>query len=976
MPGGMSIGTKELPQHGARFFACDLHAHTPSDREWHGERPAPGERAAKEYAVRYVETCLQAGMEVLGLVDHNLAPALDDSLEPIILKEARRQGLWVFPGAEITSSEGAHVVFLFDPAAEFDTVEKFVVAAFRSQPRFDSQGQVMPAPMSLSELLKLAQEFAAFFYFPHANKSNGLFQVQNGRRTIQRIYEEETPVLALDLGDHPLMAAPEVRLSSAIPGVVRGFQHSGWRRKCPFPPALLWNSDGRCLPGGMTGADEGRRAIGQRFTWIKMSEPSVFALKVAVLDPESRIRHPPPGATVAESRPAAGHAHIASMRIQGVDFFQQSMQVRFSPHLNCIIGGRGSGKSNLLSLLRYALRQDTDESFGKARKAAERHQSLLYGSKEGLKLLSRKEAHVTAEFNSAGELFSVERGVLRESIARPVNGQPLEGSGVSALCRAKVFSQGQIEEIASQPALQLSILDDFLRGELRQATNAEELARNELLGLQAERLKLTGTVAKLQEARANLAVAQNKLKQLSGRQDVALEQQQRLWAAEARYFDGVASELKQEAARLKSVAEEAASVGTSLDLQLQQSPRVSQLRAFEQEANRLCEALREKWRGAVEEFERGLALLGPSEQWKTGHETFQAAWKASEATLSQAGLKLSDSATLRQEELQWQRQVELLEKAAAKLVAVEQQVEAATKKLRAAWHKSFTLRAEKAEQLTEAIQRVEIAVRFAADGEELDDQLVKWFQGANLQEEPRKRLREKLLPASGESDDYPLQELVKALRQGREWLAEPGRDKLPETHALRARFELSDIMAPKLCRGTRPEVLDEMERYRTPDLVEIRIRDAAGSPSIRLDDASFGQRCAAVLSLLLAEGEDPVIIDQPEDDLDNEGIYHWIVQGVFRVQKFRRQLIVVTHNANILVNGDAEMVIALERKCDETGRVTGHIKKVVAENGRPLEVKDSFDRSQTRKAVAEILEGGEAAFELRGLKYGMEVPRV
>ncbi|MBM3888427.1 MAG: ATP-binding protein, partial [Verrucomicrobia bacterium] len=282
----------------------------------------------------------------------------------------------------------------------------------------------------------------------------------------------------------------------------------------------------------------------------------------------------------------------------------------------------------------------------------------------------------------------------------------------------------------------------------------------------------------------------------------------------------------------------------------------------------------------------------------------------------------------------------------------------------------------KAEALQDAVQqRLIIQVSLSADQEAIVEQLNRWFQGSGLQEDARRRLAEKLKPDTAQNNVWPLFQFVESLRDAGKQLAQPGQDKVAATHPLRKDFGLSDIMAPKMARWAKPELLDEMERYRAPDLVKISIRDHEGAQPVPLESASFGQQCAAVLSLLLAEGDEPVLVDQPEDNLDNEAIHQWVVEEVFRVQKFRRQLIVVTHNANVVVNGDAELIVAFERGLDATGRVNGHPRLAKDAKGKPVEVTDSYDLFQTRNAVAEVLEGGERAFELRGLKYGMEVPR-
>ena len=96
-------------------------------------------------------------------------------------------------------------------------------------------------------------------------------------------------------------------------------------------------------------------------------------------------------------------------------------------------------------------------------------------------------------------------------------------------------------------------------------------------------------------------------------------------------------------------------------------------------------------------------------------------------------------------------------------------------------------------------------------------------------------------------------------------------------------------------------------------------------------------------------------MDQPEDDLDNELIYELIVQQL-RETKSRRQIIVVTHNANIVVNGDAEMVLPLEVAGGET-----HVRQAA-----------SIQDERVRQKICDILEGGQQAFEQRYRRIHLE----
>jgi ABC-type Mn2+/Zn2+ transport system ATPase subunit len=120
---------------------------------------------------------------------------------------------------------------------------------------------------------------------------------------------------------------------------------------------------------------------------------------------------------------------------------------------------------------------------------------------------------------------------------------------------------------------------------------------------------------------------------------------------------------------------------------------------------------------------------------------------------------------------------------------------------------------------------------------------------------------------------------------------------------------------------------------------------------------SLGQQQSVLLALLLAsDSHAPLVIDQPEDNLDSEFIYHSLVP-VLRRAKERRQVIIVTHNANIAVLGDAEQIMALKSTSDK-----GH---VVAQG--------SIDQLETKKVACQVLEGAEEAFRRRARVYGLPV---
>jgi hypothetical protein len=148
-------------------------------------------------------------------------------------------------------------------------------------------------------------------------------------------------------------------------------------------------------------------------------------------------------------------------------------------------------------------------------------------------------------------------------------------------------------------------------------------------------------------------------------------------------------------------------------------------------------------------------------------------------------------------------------------------------------------------------------------------------------------------------------------------------------------------------------ILFDIETFRIPDLPIIELQ--VNNRSKPLNELSVGQKCTAILSLILVERGSPLVIDQPEDDLDNRFIFEEIVQTLRR-EKERRQFIIATHNANIPVSGDAELIVVLDAD-EEHGWV---------------ECSGSIDEESIREPVENILEGGREAFRMRQAKYGAE----
>ncbi len=197
------------------------------------------------------------------------------------------------------------------------------------------------------------------------------------------------------------------------------------------------------------------------------------------------------------------------------------------------------------------------------------------------------------------------------------------------------------------------------------------------------------------------------------------------------------------------------------------------------------------------------------------------------------------------------------------------------------------------------------------------------------------------------------------------------------TKEVKSFAEATGFKSPFLARLA---TIDESARYRIAaqlpeDVTSMAFLKEDGRPDRPEDwqpvvQGSPGQRTAAMLAFVLHHGKEPLVLDQPEDDLDSEWIFKLVVKEL-RQSRWHRQLIVVSHNANIPVLGDAEQVIALENR---SGKLAIRCTTEVLADGSLTVIPHvgPVESPHVRKDIQAIMEGGVAAFVLREQKYNNE----
>jgi len=494
---------------GARWLRCDLHVHTPFDGEKKcGEdiraaidalKKAKPQRLA-EIADRFVQACRSAaggaGIDLVVLTDHNSIDGyryLRAQFETLA-RQARDQGLAmpaILPGVEFSvgGERPIHFLVIFGAHTDPDDIDRAITHVFGASDRFDPKtGTPRATGHSVDDFLTRLYEFCRppsgdrnleFVVLPaHADGRQGL-----SREVIGGAAATELTV-ATSLWDE---MKGHLRQRVITRRDWHGFEAS--RPSKDLPQAfkeLLWRWAAARRSEDWDGLTETQKAryreqkdwplvecsdphkyeaIGSRFTWLKMEVPDVEGIRLALLDPQSRLR------CMADGPPGRAYPRIERLHIRRTDFFED-IEVPIHPCLTTLIGGRGTGKSTAIEYLRHVLdrarREDLpDEEPSNVREAV---QSVLspkrerdFGHTKGTLL---PEHEIAADIVVAERRYRVHRSATAFEViddADQASAQPAPFE-VRSLVAPRVLSQRQIARIARDPASQRSELDACAAG--------------------------------------------------------------------------------------------------------------------------------------------------------------------------------------------------------------------------------------------------------------------------------------------------------------------------------------------------------------------------------------------------------------------------------------------------------------------------------------------------------------------------------
>ncbi|GAB4537680.1 MAG: hypothetical protein Kow0063_24780 [Anaerolineae bacterium] len=905
---------------GARFYKCDLHTHTPVDRRFNCEGwPIQTDEEKRAFARELVRRARQdRGLDILAVTEHN-----DVSWLPYIQEAAEWEDLIVFPGVELGALAGQktiHFLAIFNPGTLEEDIDHWL-SSLKLTPgrRFNPDGTPRVVQKHTYELTELicqdSDGLPGIAIAAHASGPNGLFEgIQGEGRVLgytdRWLLAVEIPSTRDELCDF------ERKL---VNGELEAYQHK--RLAC------LNHSDGRCLSDR-----DDLPAIGSKATYIKLSSPTVEGLRQAFLDFESRVR-------LEGKRREERYPRLVGVAVEGGFLRGRKggpFLLHLNPNLNAIIGGRGSGKSALLETLRYVF--DIPAKTEASQKQADEllRNTLGAGAKVTVFYETGDGAtyHIERAWGHEPRVFDARTGEEKPGLhpSRLVPDGPLE-----------VYGQKEIYEISKDPAFQLRLLDNYVAGALHSIHEQErELIRHLEINAQ-DILRLEEDIKEAAEKLRDLPAVREELARLEQQEAVARLERKKQLEQEKAMLDGAAEAVEELASEIETFAA-ACSISPDLlseraraglphgDLLARQRALLDEVAAtFRQAVGDLPDRLRAMW--ARGEADRAI--------WQQEYVREEEAYQALLRELPDASAERYIELQRRRNALeQLEQEVERRQKRVTELKTGRQQMLESLRRLRR--DEAFQVRYEKAQELDSLLGgAISIDVILEGNRDAYASHLREAFAGSRI----AGSVIEGIARTAAEDGAYcdPIH-LVAAIRRER-------MDR-PDTESDLARvYDISEAYRRRLA-DLPDEILYALETYRVPDLPVIKLR--VGDQDRPLSELSVGQKCTAILSLILVERKTPLVIDQPEDDLDNRFIFDEIVQTLRR-EKERRQFIIATHNANLPVSGDAELIVVLDAD-EEHGWIA---------------CLGSIDDPSMREPVENILEGGREAFRIRKEKYGI-----
>lgn len=930
---------------GAHVYKTDLQIHSPRDSNWTGCRPVePEDRLA--FARRFIAKCRELEIQVVGITDHHdicfikyfqVASQEEDNAsgEPdwdAILIQPEKQNPIIFPGVEINIQRLCQAIILLDADAE-PTMHAMLLEALNigsTHPETESTG---PAVSGLAfdnfvEVERSVREYSRgalrgkFIILPHVGKDGSHYSLL--RQGFHKEYASMPCVggyIEHDWSEH--------NKRHILEGKVREYGNKGL--------GIFQTSDSR---------HEDFSELGKRNTWVKFATPTAEALRQACLARSSRIR---------QTRPRLPDIFIQKVEVSNSKFLGQ-INLEFNPQYNALIGGRGTGKTTVLEYIRHAMQdQPVSDSSGMSDEISQKRERIIEtvtgcGGIIKVHWLKNNVKHVVCLKTDDSRL------------ALAIDGGEFEEIGPEELRKMlpiQAYSQKQLSVVGVRIQELQRFIEQPIQEQLNDCNQRIEEKRAHIRNIYAalceynkKQKQLKGAETQLVSIERQIDAIKKTLTKIAAVLETALnEHPGRLKEKEA--IISIEGDLQKVSDSVVDLVQLLESLPGQVPIDENCPQKLVVEEVFTESQNIIREiknrllVLNKDWRDGQVDIKQKVRT------WKGNHREHLKRYSKAQNESEESKEKL-----LNVEELQ--NQAAILQKDISRLKAdiqKQQQIQNDFHEAWKTWAQKHTERGDLLERvcndLTEkSAGEIKAQIHRGADIDEPIEKLKSALSGCSITQDGWDSLK-KYLEKHHVSPAKAWMEMMEHLRV----LAEL------EENDVAPGATLPEIANWKLTENMRRRIIQRFSPQNWLEIALISLKDKPvfyycpnRTQQIPFENASAGQQATALLKVLLRESAGPLIIDQPEDDLDNRVI--WDIAETIWKAKESRQLIFSSHNANLVVNGDAELVVQFNY-CDESNRTKGTI-----------ETQGSIDVREVREAITDVMEGGEKAFRLRYAKYG------
>lgn len=890
-----------------KWYKFDFHTHTPASDDYR--------EAIKPSAHQWLQSAMDAKLDCVAITDHNSGGWIDllKSTYEEIQEEEWFRPLCIFPGCELTLSLGAsriHLLAIFDPSYSTENITRFLGSC-------DLQGKMGDpeecfTTQSIETVVRKITDANGIAIPAHIDTVKGL--LHNVTRTNPDIKKH------LSLFESAQFVNLEhVNAESLHVELKKDMGHL----------AIVRGSDAHTL------AD-----IGASSSWIKMGNPTIEGLKFALKDHNFCLLN-------QDDNPnSTPRSYIKSLTIKGMRHCGMNPQniptFQLHPLFNSIIGGRGTGKSTFIESLRLSLGRSEDTEG-----LVNVHQDIN-NFVEGV-TTERSNIEILLKKNTSDYKVNWKKDTPLSFERNSENGWVEDAGNIKERFPVNIYSQKQINALASNPNSLLEIIDRSSLVNISAWTEVFEEKKRTYLQLCSDETGLKHSIAQEGAKRSRLEEVSIDITNFeSGGHRQVLSRNQLMFHVNRAVEK--AGDIKEISRLLDELCVESK---PTLDLSAYDGlPNVLKLdlestqAIFERELSDIFIGL-EQLKSRLDKAKSNREMTILNSNWVVAKEQSEQRYKDVVANYQKRGVTFNSDEY--EEWLDERNQIE------QQLLTIEVDKARRIKNLESQ-ENTLTELIEMREELQTKRQQfindvllgneyVQMTIQPFSDISKIErsfrDLIGHERFASSIYEEGNDA---SLLHALINSDKSFTQKIIeqKKIIDALELLVQ-GIE--PAGYRIDRRF--GEFLKGKY--DSQPEFLARLKCWMPDDYLDVRYsQPGTATKFTSINKGSAGQKAAAILAFLLSHGDEPIIVDQPEDDLDNALVYSLIVNQI-QTNKKRRQIIIVTHNPNIVVNGDAELVNVMEFR-------GGQVQ---------IKTSGSLIEKNIRDEVCEIMEGGREAFNKR-----------